>query len=61
MISAVYGAIVLFVVLQVIRKTANFSNKKMVLPENVPFMVKLHSYHNCENALFLVLQYCRYV
>lgn len=43
---------------KVIRKTVNFSTKNMILPENVPFMVKLHSYHNCENALFLILQYC---
>ncbi|KAF5294977.1 hypothetical protein FQR65_LT10620 [Abscondita terminalis] len=42
---------------KVIHKTSKFSNDRLFLPENVPFMVKLHTYYNCENALFLVLEY----
>jgi hypothetical protein len=43
---------------QVIHKTMKFLNDNLILPENVPYMVKLYNYYNCENALFLVLEYC---
>ncbi|XP_018571018.1 ribosomal protein S6 kinase delta-1 isoform X2 [Anoplophora glabripennis] len=44
--------------IKVIHKTTEFLNENLVLPENVPYMVKLHYHYNCENALFLVLEYC---
>lgn len=43
--------------IKVINKTTKFLNENLILPENVPFMVKLHNYYNCDNALFLVLEY----
>ncbi|CAH1102840.1 unnamed protein product [Psylliodes chrysocephalus] len=42
---------------KVIHKTTQFLNENLILPENVPYMVKLESHYNCENALFLVLEY----
>ena len=45
--------------IKVIHKTMKFLNDNLILPENVPYMVRLHNYYNCENALFLVLEYCR--
>lgn len=42
---------------KVIHKASKFSNDRLFLPENVPYMVKLHTYYNCENAIFLVLEY----
>ncbi|XP_064211866.1 ribosomal protein S6 kinase delta-1 isoform X2 [Tribolium castaneum] len=44
--------------IKVIHKTMKFLNDNLILPENVPYMVKLCNYYNCENALFLVLEYC---
>ncbi|XP_028141296.1 ribosomal protein S6 kinase delta-1 [Diabrotica virgifera virgifera] len=44
--------------IKVIHKTMQFLNENLILPENVPYMVKLDSHYNCENALFLVLEYC---
>ncbi|XP_044263712.1 ribosomal protein S6 kinase delta-1 isoform X2 [Tribolium madens] len=44
--------------IKVIHKTMKFLNENLILPENVPYMVKLYNYYNCENALFLVLEYC---
>lgn len=44
--------------MKAIHKTTAFSNDYLVLPDNVPYMVKLHNYYNCENSIFLVLQYC---
>ncbi|KAJ3648539.1 hypothetical protein Zmor_020334 [Zophobas morio] len=44
--------------IKVIHKTMKFLNDNLILPENVPYMVRLHNYYNCENALFLVLEYC---
>lgn len=38
-----------------------FNKKDLILPENVPYMVKLYNYYNCENALFLILHYHRQV
>ncbi|RZC38223.1 ribosomal protein S6 kinase delta-1, partial [Asbolus verrucosus] len=43
--------------IKVIHKTVKFLSEHLVLPENVPYMVKLYNYYNCENALFLVLEY----
>ncbi|KAL3276204.1 hypothetical protein HHI36_020922 [Cryptolaemus montrouzieri] len=42
---------------KVIHKTTQYLDDNLVLPENVPFMVRLHNYYNCDNALFLVLEY----
>ncbi|KAJ8925910.1 hypothetical protein NQ315_009762 [Exocentrus adspersus] len=44
--------------IKVIHKTTEFLNENLILPENVPYMVKLHYHYNCENALFLVLENC---
>lgn len=46
---------------KVIRKTVAFIKKDLILPENVPYMVKLYNYYNCENAVFLILHYYRQV
>ncbi|KAF5275098.1 hypothetical protein FQA39_LY07035 [Lamprigera yunnana] len=42
---------------KVIHKTSSFSIDKLILPETVPYMVNLYTYYNCENALFLMLEY----
>ncbi|KAB0804546.1 hypothetical protein PPYR_01516 [Photinus pyralis] len=42
---------------KVIQKTSKFSNDELRLPGNVPYMVKLCNYYNCENAIFLVLEF----
>ncbi|KAK5647697.1 hypothetical protein RI129_002589 [Pyrocoelia pectoralis] len=43
--------------IKVIQKTSKFCNDKLMLPGNVPYMVKLCNYYNCENAIFLVLEF----
>ncbi|CAH0550105.1 unnamed protein product [Brassicogethes aeneus] len=43
---------------KVIHKTMEFLNDHLILPELVPYMVKLYNHFNCENALFLILEYC---
>ncbi|XP_022907278.1 ribosomal protein S6 kinase-like 1 isoform X2 [Onthophagus taurus] len=43
--------------IKVIYKKSTFSNECLILPDNVPYMVRLHNYYNCENAIFLILQY----
>ncbi|KAL1501633.1 hypothetical protein ABEB36_006928 [Hypothenemus hampei] len=42
---------------KVIRKPVQFSNSNLVLPRNVPYMVKLINHFNTENSIFLVLEY----
>lgn len=44
--------------IKVIYKTVQFLNEYLILPENVPYMVKLVNHYNCENALFLVMEFC---
>ncbi|CAG9764913.1 unnamed protein product [Ceutorhynchus assimilis] len=44
--------------IKVIHKTVQFLNNHLILPENVPYMVKLINHYNSDNALFLVLDYC---
>lgn len=46
---------------QVKHKTCKYSSDYLVLPDNVPYMIKLHNYYDCENAVFLILQYSWYV
>uniref|UniRef100_A0AB74UL61 Ribosomal protein S6 kinase delta n=1 Tax=Euwallacea interjectus TaxID=321055 RepID=A0AB74UL61_9CUCU len=44
---------------KVIHKSVQFSNSALLaLPQNVPYMVKLVSHYNSDNAIFLVLEYC---
>ncbi|KAI4468772.1 ribosomal protein s6 kinase [Holotrichia oblita] len=43
---------------KVIHKTCKYSSDYLILPDNVPYMIKLHNYYDCENAVFLILQYC---
>lgn len=35
-----------------------FSYDDLILPDDVPFMVKLENYYISENAIFLILEYC---
>ncbi|XP_050297155.1 ribosomal protein S6 kinase delta-1 isoform X2 [Anthonomus grandis grandis] len=44
--------------IKVIHKTVQFLNTHLILPENVPYMVKLVNHYNSDNALFLVLEFC---
>lgn len=44
--------------IKVIHKTVQFLNEHLILPENVPYMVKLINHYICDYALFLVLEYC---
>ncbi|GJQ76643.1 hypothetical protein Trydic_g15503 [Trypoxylus dichotomus] len=43
---------------KVIHKTSKYSSDCLILPDNVPYMIKLNNYYDCENAVFLILQYC---
>lgn len=45
--------------LQVVHKRMKYSQKNVILPENVPYMIKMHTYFDCEDSIFLILQYCR--
>lgn len=47
----------LFYFVKVIHKTCIFSKDDLILPNNVPFMVNLYNTYNCENAIFLILEY----
>lgn len=44
--------------LQVIQKTMIFSYDDLILPDDVPFMVRLENYYISENAIFFILEYC---
>lgn len=44
--------------IKIIHKTTQFLDENLILPEHVPYMVRLDSHYNCENAVFLVLEYC---
>ncbi|KAH1006400.1 ribosomal protein S6 kinase delta-1 isoform X2 [Dendroctonus ponderosae] len=43
--------------IKVIHKTVQFS-RDLILPENVPYMVKLISHCSSDNAIYLILEYC---
>ncbi|XP_056646737.1 ribosomal protein S6 kinase delta-1 isoform X1 [Diorhabda sublineata] len=44
--------------IKIIQKTSQFLEENLILPKHVPYMVRLDSHYNCENAVFLVLEYC---
>ncbi|KAF7279668.1 hypothetical protein GWI33_006832 [Rhynchophorus ferrugineus] len=44
--------------IKVIHKSVQFLNDHLILPEDVPYMMKLVNHYNSDYALFLVLEYC---
>lgn len=42
---------------KVLNKTTTFSDEDLIIPENIPYMVQLHNFYNCENSIFLILEY----
>ncbi|XP_044749701.1 ribosomal protein S6 kinase delta-1 [Coccinella septempunctata] len=42
---------------KVINKTTTFSEEDFILPESIPYMVQLHNFYNCENSIFIILEY----
>ncbi|XP_045464263.1 ribosomal protein S6 kinase delta-1 [Harmonia axyridis] len=44
---------------KVINKTTSFSDDNLIIPESIPYMVQLHNFYNCDNSIFLILEYVK--